>query len=170
MKQKICFILLIALLGLFQNMALAQTTVYNNVIGCAGGEASNTNIGVCFNIGEPVIETVTIPSGFITQGFEQPEWCAFTSIEESGNFPGNISVFPNPSSEFINVHLQSESGINILAELIDMTGKILFTKTLSGKTIAEKVDVSIYSEAIYMFRITDTKEQFTKTWKIQKLN
>lgn len=51
-----------------------------------------------------------------------------TGIENKEPFLNNLVVFPNPSSETININLNLKSAQKVSIELTDITGKLILTK------------------------------------------
>jgi hypothetical protein len=79
-------------------------------------------------------------------------WKEFVNIVESGelineNFSDNISVFPNPSSDFININCKNMKSIEILS----MDGKIIRKISISGDYV--NVDISDLQSRIYIVMI-----------------
>lgn len=79
-------------------------------------------------------------------------WKEFVNIVESGelindNLSDNISVFPNPSSDFININCKNMKSIEILS----MDGKIIRKISISGDYV--NVDISDLQSRIYIVMI-----------------
>ena len=72
-----------------------------------------------------------------------------------------VSIFPNPTVDFITVQLESESDFTI--EIYDLVGKRV-SKYINQK----QLDVSNLDSGIYMVKITLTQSNQTTTHKIIK--
>ena len=78
-----------------------------------------------------------------------------TGIEDHGSFITNMLVFPNPSTEAINVNLNLKSSQKVSIELTDITGKLILTKdagTLTGES-KQTLNVSSISKGTYLVRV-----------------
>lgn len=97
------------------------------VISSQGDSYSNANGSVDFTIGETVIFSGTDGNHDITQGFHQTNW-DFLGLEDH-NPSVQVSVFPNPTEEFINVRTEGlEAGHY---KMMDAAGRIVLTGELS---------------------------------------
>ena len=78
-----------------------------------------------------------------------------TGIENHASFVTNMVVFPNPSTETINVNLNLKSSQKVSIELTDITGKLILTKdagTLTGES-KQTLNVTGVSKGTYLVRV-----------------
>lgn len=78
-----------------------------------------------------------------------------TGIENHESFVTNMVVFPNPSSETINVNLNLKSSQKVNIELTDINGKLILTKdagTLTGES-KQTLNVNNISKGTYLVRV-----------------
>lgn len=78
-----------------------------------------------------------------------------TGIENQESFVTNMVVFPNPSSETINVNLNLKSSQKVSIELTDITGKLILSKdtgTLTGES-KQTLNVNNISKGTYLVRV-----------------
>lgn len=78
-----------------------------------------------------------------------------TGIENHTSFVSNMVVFPNPSTETINVNLNLKSSQKVSIELTDITGKLILTKdagTLTGES-KQTLNVTGISKGTYLVRV-----------------
>ncbi|MDP3557746.1 MAG: T9SS type A sorting domain-containing protein [Bacteroidota bacterium] len=78
-----------------------------------------------------------------------------TGIENHESFVTNMVVFPNPSSETINVNLNLKSSQKVSIELTDINGKLILTKdagTLTGES-KQTLNVNNISKGTYLVRV-----------------
>jgi len=66
-----------------------------------------------------------------------------------------IKVFPNPFYGIINIHVKND--VNL--EIIDVSGKILFSKNMNNKEIT-KVDLTNQKSGFYIMKFTNKNESF----------
>ena len=167
----ICVIILNLCLPRFLggNLCSAQS-VEPEVNATSGGHYTGTNAQLSWTIGEPVIETVSNTNNIITQGFHQANY-DITSIKENPDLGFNISVFPNPVSNTLQISISGNvNNSNLKIELIDITGKILINEKVAGTTGNHQLNLNEYAPGSYFLRITNEKEQLINSYKIQKVN
>jgi len=64
----------------------------------------------------------------------------------------SVFVFPNPASDEVNVEFTLKNSANVIVELVDLNGKILYTRTLAhlnNGTHELNVNVSDFASGIY---------------------
>jgi hypothetical protein len=85
-------------------------------------------------------------------GFELEYWTILGINQNSGL--SDINVYPNPATNFLNVELTSEAQ-NIDMNVVDMSGKILYSNTVShnGGSQIYKVPVSNLASGIYFLHM-----------------
>lgn len=60
-----------------------------------------------------------------------------------------VSFFPNPTKDFLNINLGSLEDKNYTFSLIDVNGKIVLEKKIVNATLVESVDIKTLSSGIY---------------------
>ena len=134
------------------------------VIGTNGGFAWNNQFSLSYTIGEIVTELGNDPVNNIdlTQGFQQ----SYISIVSTENHIADIdiSVFPNPAVNYLNVNISDLSKVKSYA-MYDMSGKLL----LQHEIISNQFEVSFsnFSSGNYLL-IFKNDQQKLKTLKVQK--
>ncbi len=89
-----------------------------------------------------------------------------TGLKNQESILSNVSVFPNPSVELINVNLNLKSEQKVSLELIDVTGKLIVTKdlgTFSGES-KQSLNINGVAKGTYFIRVVS--EKATETRKI----
>ena len=71
----------------------------------------------------------------------------------------NVSVYPNPTSEEVNIELNMKESDEILTSLVDMNGNMIETKTVKTTLGSNKItfNVSKLAQGIYNVLIFDSK-------------
>jgi len=74
----------------------------------------------------------------------------------------NFSIYPNPSNGLFNYTYSDDSELTI--ELYDITGKMIFTETISGDSSNNEgmIDIRNYTNGIYMMVLTSDTDRVTK--------
>ena len=140
-------------------------TIQNSVVSSAAGSASAGNVKMDYTIGETVIETFSAGGNTLTQGFHQTN-LTLVAIENVELF-AEISVYPNPTSEFVNLDIPA--GYNMLdISMYDVQGKLLRTKTNASGLVT--FDVNDLATGTYYLQVINTKNKELKTFKLIKSN
>ena len=146
-------------IGLF---LLSASVNAQEVISTQGDSYNNGTNTLDFTIGEPVIETVSNGSNDLTQGFHQTN-LVITKVEDL-NVNFNVSIFPNPTSDLINLTFEKYEGFTL--QLFDISGKLLNQLLLSDiKTI---ISVTQYPKGSYLLTLTNKENKNIKTYQIIK--
>ena len=131
------------------------------VLSTQGDSYSNTSAKINFTIGEVVINTGTDGTVDFTQGFHQTNWDFVGMEDHSSSF--NASVFPNPTSEVLNIRTSSFE--NVRYTLYNAQGKLLIQGILS----AEQTPVQVGQLAPGNYSIIlNNQTQNLKTFKLIK--
>lgn len=162
--------ILLILSGILFCFTGISQSVEPEVYATSGGHYTGTNAQLSFTIGEPVIETVSNTNNIITQGFHQTSY-DITSIKENPDLGYEISVFPNPVDNTLQVNINGTVDNSTLKiELMDITGKILTNEKIAGTIITYQLNMKEYASGSYFLRITNEKKQLINSFKIQKVN
>ncbi len=82
-------------------------------------------------------------------------------VKENQKSTIELTVFPNPTSSFVNFSSQSLEATKVIA--FDMTGKIVATETMDmGKA---KMNISHLAAGVYMYQVTNKNNQTLATGK-----
>lgn len=161
------FLLLVAIQFLLFLTATGQS-IERSVIGSTGGYFESTDYSLSQTVGEVAIETKTNGTIILTQGFQQPDSDQGVNVDEL-QLELSYNVYPNPTSDFLNIALKSSSNFSGEIYLTDMKGQqITGTKSVSvgANFLTEKIDVSTLATASYIVIIKD-EVKIIKAIKIQ---
>lgn len=89
---------------------------------------------------------------------------SLTSLPETMSIEDNLTVFPNPANEFLNIRLEITTYKDLHLELFNGIGhKILIREYKNSNQILETIDVSNLSKGFYILKIrTHNEEVFRK--------
>lgn len=138
------------------------------VIASAGTHYVGSNAQLSWTIGEPVITTVSNGSNIITQGFHQT-LLNVTSVEEQCIAGVNVSVFPNPTSDVLNINLVNNLK-DLQMDLFDMTGKLLQARKIGAAEGNVQISMLEYARANYLLRVYSADGSVNYAYKVQKMN
>ena len=140
MKYKRFYLSAIFLLGLGLTSVQAQ-----EAIPATGGEASGDGGSVSYSVGQVVYSTNTGANGSVAQGVQQPyEISVVAGIEQATGIMLELSVYPNPASDFLTVKAENYDTDNISYQLFDINGKLLESKKADGKAIENKEEIKTF--------------------------
>jgi polyhydroxybutyrate depolymerase len=92
--------------------------------------------------------------------------CETTNINEESENNWKMKVFPNPAKNSINIQIPSEVLKEGLLNILDVNGKVVFSKKVTTSLI--HLDLSKFSDGIYFIRFKS--EDFSITEKFLKTN
>lgn len=150
-----------ALFFLFSAHVISQ-----EIVGAAGKEESNTQVQLYWTLGETVIQTGGTGEQRLTQGFHQIEYLA-TLIEEKKQSSIDLSLYPNPFIDVVNIAIKGDIEASTLNySIIDMNGREL----KSGKLMSNPypLELAAYSNAFYFIKIFSNNHSISQTYKVQK--
>jgi PKD repeat protein len=87
----------------------------------------------------------------------------FVGINEETLIGIRFSVFPNPTTSNCNLIILTDEQADVIYEITDISGKLLFKKTLSKfNRIEQMIDLSAYETGVYFLNIKNSKGAVTK--------
>ncbi|MCB0446607.1 MAG: T9SS type A sorting domain-containing protein [Gelidibacter sp.] len=153
---------IVLLLGLGITELQAQESI--NAI---GGDASGSGGSASYSVGQ-VVYTINLgTNSSMIQGVQQPyEISAVLGIEEVQDINLSVKIYPNPTTDFLHLKVESEKLDDLSYRLYDLNGKLLQTKKLLGTKT--EIDLNGYESAIYFVRVVSGHQSF-KEYKIIKI-
>jgi len=154
----------------FLTLTISFSTIHaQEVIPASGGNASGSGGTVSYTVGQIVYSTNSGINGSIAEGVQQPfEISEIIGIKEAKINNPEISVFPNPTNDFLTLKIDVSTPLNIrflYYQIYDINGKLLESKKLADyKTTISTVNLV---SGIYFLKITDENKEI-KTFKIVK--
>jgi hypothetical protein len=151
----------VLLLGLGLTGLQAQESV--NV---TGGNASGSGGSVSYSVGQVLYHTHTRTNGSVAEGVQQPfEISVVTAIEEAKGINLSVSAYPNPTTDFLHLKVESEKLKNLSYQLFDMNGMLLQSEKTTGNQTSIVMS-NLVPATYFVIVIQGNKE--VKTFKIIK--
>lgn len=160
MKQKLTFITYLLFLSLSSNFLLAQETTASS-----GGNATGTNGTVSYTIGQVVYTTNTGTTGSVAQGVQQPFEIQTLLGAENFNINLQIAVFPNPTTNWLQLDIKNYGFEKLNYQIFDINGKMVLQNKISTETTT--ISMENLSTNIYLLKVLDNNKE-VKTFKIIK--
>lgn len=155
-------IFLIGILIIWQIILYAQVAITSS-----GGIGASNTLKASYTVGQIFYLTKTGTDGnILLEGVQQA--FLITDLEENPNFDDtnfNITVYPNPTNNFLIVKVENYDIKNLLYVIFDLSGKKLQqVKSYGTKT---EINFSIYPASSYILKVIE-KNKVLKVFKIIK--
>ena len=155
---------LILTVGLsFALLGANAQTASPELLSSAGDSFNNTSYQLDWSIGECVTATHSAGSYVITQGLHQNSYVV-TSVEDL-RADIEMSVYPNPTTDFISLKVESSKVESMQYSITDFSGKVLQTSNFAGDI--EQINFSNYASGTYFITVKENN-QLIKSFKIIK--
>ncbi len=139
------------------------------VVSSAGETYQGNSMQIDWTLGELAITSIQNSSQQITQGFHQTNY-TITSVNELPQKIGKITVFPNPTSDKIEIQLNFAQAKDVKIQLVDLNGRLIWSTEQNGSQIEQIKDLTNLSNGSYFLNFLIEDSQYSQTFKIQKLN
>ena len=162
MRHKRLKLSAVLLLGFGLTGLQAQTSV-----NATGGNASGIGGSASYSVGQLAYTTNTGTNGSVSEGVQQPfEISVVTGIEEAKDIFLNVSAYPNPTTDYLELKVENLQLSELSYKLYDISGKVYQNKEI-GNSIT-KIEMQNLPQGIYFIKVIDTKNKEFKTFKIIK--
>jgi hypothetical protein len=151
MKIKTKLYLWLCLLCTFSVAVQAQ-----EVVATSGGYGETSGAKVTWTIGEPVTETISGTNSILTQGFNQGD-LIITMIKNPEEAGLTLKVFPNPVNENLTISAVNSEVNNLKYVLINMGGKVLIERNLSGSV--SDISVRGLAPSTYLLKVYQGRKE-----------
>ncbi len=116
-----------------------------------GGNASGSAGSASYSIGQVVYTTHTSTDGTLTQGVQQPYEILVTGIEDIKGISLAMAVYPNPTTDFLQLIIAKGQFKDLSYQLFDINGKLLQNKQLIN--VDTYIDMSAYVASTYFVSV-----------------
>ena len=132
----------------------------------SGGNSQSPAGSVSYSVGQVSYQTSVGSTGSVSPGVQQPfEITVVTTFDESKNIVLSVSAFPNPTTNYLQLNVESELVKNGSFQLFDANGKMVQTeKLLNTET---QIDMSNNVPSSYFLKVLQGDKE-VKTFKILK--
>lgn len=146
---------------------LASTTCFSQtiskqVIGTAGKTQMNSNLKISWTAGEPVVGLMTAGGNQLGNGYYPAMDIQALSIDDV-SLNVEIMLYPNPTSQSLYFSHPELNSFGI--QIVDLNGKQVYSGTIQKEV---PLDVSSYTQGMYLVTIEDTTNHKKNTYKIIK--
>jgi hypothetical protein len=145
----------------FSSLSFSQS-ISKQVIGTSGKTLTNSNLKLSYTVGEPVIGLMTAGGNQLGNGYYPAMDLQALSVEDNV-LDVQLKVYPNPTLQSLYVSHPEMSSFGIT--IVDLNGKQLYSGTINKE---EPLDVSSYTQGMYLVTIENTTTNKKNTYKIIK--
>jgi hypothetical protein len=153
--------LILVLTLAFSSLSFSQS-ISKQVIGTSGKTLTNSNLKLSYTVGEPVVGLMTAGGNQLGNGYYPAMDLQALSVEDNV-LDVQLRVYPNPTSQSLYVSHPDMSSFGIT--IVDMNGKQLYSGTINKE---EPLDVSNYTQGMYLVTIENKEANKKNTYKIIK--
>lgn len=158
MKKSKYFLPALLLLGLCYQTANAQSSLNSS-----GGNATGTGGSASYSVGQLSYTVATGTGGSANAGVQQPIELFTATHEELENIRLSLSVFPNPATSLVNLHITELRLSDLQFQLFDLNGKLISGDKVTSETTA--IPVSNCPVGTYFLKVNQGKNEI-KSFKI----
>ena len=156
LKKHLLFLFWLCLTGLQAQSTLSTT----------GGNVTGNGGSVSYSIGQMVDTYVGDVGGSMYSGIQQAfEITILTEIGRSNSITLQCTVFPNPTTDMLNLKVDDFRLKQLSYQLYDLNGKLLEQKML--ESIDTNIAFNNYPSASYLLMVSQ-KDKVVKSFKIIK--
>jgi hypothetical protein len=153
--------LILVLTLTFSSLSFSQS-ISKQVIGTSGKTLTNSNLKVSYTVGEPVVGLMTAGGNQLGNGYYPAMDLQALSVEDNV-LDVQIKLYPNPTSQSLYVSHTELTSFGI--QIVDLNGKQLYSGTINKE---EPLDVSNYTQGMYLVTIENKEANKKNTYKIIK--
>jgi hypothetical protein len=161
----------IALLGasmLMVTMSYAQSIAPQSV-NSGGTKMTQANGSLSFTVGELVVLNLTDNQGnTLGGGFTAGATLTTASIQETDAAVLDLKVYPNPTSELVNILINHSTIDQVVVTITDLQGKEVYNGKYAGISNVIGINTASYATGTYVLSIQNNNSQVLGTYKIIK--
>lgn len=149
--MKLVKIIVYTLILFTNNFLFSQTTVQRWMINSQS--ISNEAVGNLYvyqSIGQLTVTNTGIAKDFIQQGFQQSNW---VNIIAQNTKNDQAIVYPNPFVDYITISFSPNSAKNMLCEIYDLQGRIVFSQQVEITNNIIQLDLRKLPQSQLLLRI-----------------
>jgi hypothetical protein len=159
------FLFFLALL-VYCSLASAQS-LKPSVIASGGRYATGSNIQLSYTVGETMVTTRSQGSVVLTQGFQQTYKNAVGVPQLAVGVV--VNVFPNPTTDRVNLLVKGENTSQYTARLYSLTGQLLQQTELTTNE-ADSFELGHLADGLYIIQLVSETEAPMGTYRIEKIS
>lgn len=151
---------------LFLGIGLTELKAQEAIL-TTGGDASGSGGSASYSVGQVTYTTNTGSNGYsAAEGVQQPfEISVVIGLEETNSIDLDLSVYPNPATDFLILKVDYYDNEKLSYQLYDINGKLLENKELTGSET--QIQTSTLVPSTYFLKVVQ-ENKLIKTFKVIK--
>ena len=152
-------------IGAYSNaQSIAPQSVNSN-----GTKMTQPNGSLSFTVGELVVLTQTDSLGnSLGGGFTASATITTVSIQETDAAILDVKVYPNPTTELVNIQINNSTIEQVLITITDIQGKEVYAGKYAGISNTIGINTASFGVGTYILSFKKTNNQLLGTYKIIK--
>ena len=161
----------IALLGaamLMGTMSYAQSIAPQSV-NCGGTKMTQANGSLSFTVGELVVlSQIDSDGNTLGGGFTAGATLTTVSVQETDAAILDVKVYPNPTTELVNIQIKHSTLDQVVVTITDLQGKEVYNGKYAGISNVIGINAASYATGNYLLTLKNLNNQMLGTYKIIK--
>lgn len=145
-------------------LGLTQVNAQEAVV-TSGGNASGTNGNVSYTVGQTIYTTNLGTNGSVAQGVQQAFEIYTLLGAENFNINLQLAVYPNPTTNWLQLEVKNTDFTNLSYQLFDLNGKMIYNQKVTAET--STISMEQLPTAIFLLKIVSNNKE-VKSFKIIK--
>ena len=167
-KSKTKLFLLLGSAVLMGNLSYAQS-ISPQSINSNGSSMTQSNGSISFTVGELVVLTHTDSDGnTLGGGFTSGATVTTVSVKEPNPEVLTVKVFPNPTTDLVNIQITNSTIDQVIISITDLQGKEVFNGKYAAISNVIGINTAHYASGTYVLSLSDKNKQVLGTYKIIK--
>ena len=153
---------------LWGSMSYAQSIAPQSV-NSSGTKMSQANGSLSFTVGELVVQSQTDSQGnTLGGGFTAGATLTMVSIQETDAAVLDVKVYPNPTTELVNIQINRSILDQVVITITDLQGKEVYNGKYAGISNVIGINTASYATGTYILSLKNLTNQVLGTYKIIK--
>ena len=161
----------LALLGaamIMGTISYAQSIAPQSV-NSSGTKMTQSNGSLSFTVGELVVLSQTdVEGNTLGGGFTVGATLTTVIIQETDAASMDVNVYPNPTTELINIQINHSTADQIVISITDLHGKEVYSGKYAGISNVIGINTASYATGAYMLTLKNLNNRVLGTYKIIK--
>ncbi|MCK6608048.1 MAG: T9SS type A sorting domain-containing protein [Flavobacterium sp.] len=145
-------------------LGLTQVNAQEAVV-TSGGNTTGTNGNVSYSVGQIVYTTNSGATGSVAQGVQQPFEIQTLLGAENFNINLQLAVYPNPTTNWLQLEVKNTDFINLSYQLFDLNGRMIYNQKITAET--STISMEQLPAAFFLLKVVNNNKE-VKTFKIIK--
>ena len=159
---------IIGLALFFGNSSYTQSIAPQSV-NSGGTKMTQANGSLSFTVGELVVLSQTDSDGnTLGGGFTAGATLTTVSIQETDAAVLDVTVFPNPTAELVNIQINHSTIDQVVVTINDLQGKEVYNGKYAGISNVIGINTASYVTGTYVLSLKNLNNQVLGTYKIIK--